>query len=140
MKVIVVGDGRLAARAALEAEKGLDLVDPPEGRPALTAGEVEEIAAELRAFQGLLEGGAVDRVVLVGSSNPTLAATLVASKMRIPAASVETEARDSAEGESFVINRRLIEQLADAGLADDPAAIAAWLAEPQQPSQPPDEH
>jgi hypothetical protein len=140
VKVIVVGDGRLAARAALEAEEGVDLVDPPEGRPASTAGEVEEIASELRAFQGRLEGGAVDRVVLVGSSNPALAAILVASKMRIPTAAVESEADDGAEGESFAINGRLIEQLADAALADDAAAIAAWLAEPQQPTQPLDEH
>lgn len=140
MKVLVVGDGRLAARAALEAEEGLDLVDPPEAPPPSMAGEVEEIAAELRAFQGLLEGGTVERVVLIGSSNPALAAILVASKMRIPAATVESEAGDGAEGESFAVNRRLIERLADAALADDAAAITAWLAEPQQPAQHRDEH
>ena len=141
MNVMVVGDVRLAARAALDAEPR-----PASGRPAgrgaarRTPARSREIAAALRAFERLLGERVGDRVVLVGStSNLALAAVLVASKVRIPVAAVESDAPDPGDGSS-ASNRRLIEQLADAAVADDAEAISAWLAAPQQPSGRPVEH
>lgn len=131
MNVMVVGDGRVAARAALEGEPGLHLIDPPGDGALGGAGEIGRIAAALRAFEGRL--AAADRVVLVGSSDPALAALLVASKLRIPVVVVATDATDPGGGGSE-LNRRLIEQLADA-VAEDPEALTAWLAAPP-PSAP----
>jgi hypothetical protein len=126
---MVVGDGPLRARASLEAKQGLDLVDPPSEASPRQRSEIEEIAAALRAFQDVIVG--VDRVLVVGASNPALAAVVVASKLRVPTAAIEGRA---AEGGGR-ITPRLIGQLADDALADDPAAIAAWLAESRQPSR-----
>lgn len=136
---MMVDDRRLALSAALEEERGLDLVDPPAEEPA-AAGELSQIAVALRAFQGLLTDEAVDRVVLVGSSNLALAAVLVATKMEIPVAAVEDQADEPEGNGSLAINRRLIAQLSDAALPKDATAVAAWVAKPQQRSQPHDEH
>ncbi len=134
MNVIVVGERRLAAQAALDAEPGLHLIDPPDEAVLTGGGEIGRIAAALRAFEERLGSGSVDRVVLVGESDLALAAVLVASKMGIPVAAIATDAPKPRDGGSMDLNRRLIEQLADAVLADD-AALPAWLAT-SQPSAP----
>ncbi len=126
---MVVGDRRVAAQAL---DQDLHLIDPPEDGALGGAGEIGRIAAALRAFEDRL--AAVDRVVLVGSSDLVLAALLVASKLRIPVAAVATDAADPGDSGSE-LNRRLIEQLADAVLAGDPEALTAWLAAPP-PSAP----
>jgi hypothetical protein len=84
----------------------------------------------MRAFEDRL-GRAVDRVVLAGSSDLALAAVLVASKMRIPVAALATKAPNPAGSAPGELNRRLIERLADAVLADDATALAAWLEAPR---------
>ncbi len=132
---MVVGDLGHAVRAALDADQALHLVEGPDEELLAGAGEIARIAAALRAFEALLGSGSVSRVVVVGDSDPALAAVLVASKVRIPAAAVEGDAPNPGDGSS-ALNRRLIEQLADAAFADDAKAIRAWLAAPQQPSGP----
>jgi hypothetical protein len=137
MKVMVVGDGRLDARAALEADRGLEVLDPPSGTSPSEGSEVERIAAALRAFQDAV--GGVDRLLVVGASDSALAALVVASKLRVPAAAIQGGAPVGADEGPSRVKGRLIGQLADATLADDPAAIAGWLAATHQPSRARDE-
>jgi hypothetical protein len=64
--------------------------------------------------------------VLLGSaSDLALAATLVATKAAIPVAAVGDVSNSGPP-----MNARLIAQLADAALAADAAAIAAWVRDP----------
>ena len=98
------------------------------------------MAVAMRAFEDRLGGARVDRVVLAGSSAPALAAVLVASKLRVPVAALATDAPNRAGGTPDELNRRLIEQLADAVLPDDPTTLAAWLAAPQPPAPSRDAH
>jgi UDP-N-acetylglucosamine 2-epimerase len=137
VRVALVGDQRPAVRAGLEAAEGVDLVGSPETEGD---GEIPRLAASLRAFESLFEGQRVDRLVVVGSSDPSLAAVLVATKMLVPVAALESPDGDRDEAGAPRMNARLIEHLADAALADDEAALAAWLRDSQQPSQAPAEH
>jgi hypothetical protein len=134
MRVALVGDEQPAVRAALEAEEGVELIAAPDGLDR--DGEIPELATALRTFERLFEQERVERVVLAGSSNLSLAAVLVATKMLIPVGAVA--GREGADGSGM--NVRLIEHLADAVLADDEQAVEAWLRGPQQPSQAAAEH
>jgi UDP-N-acetylglucosamine 2-epimerase len=129
MKILIIGeDDRPHYLAeALETE-GVDVVRPPEDslREAATD-EVAQIARGLIAFEKLFADDAPDAVLLVSTSNLALAAVLVATKIRIPVAALGTWTQDQA-GLSE-LNRRLIVQLADAAVADDPATITASLRE-----------
>ena len=80
----------------------------------------------MRAFEDLLGRSMLDALLLGGSSDLTLAALLVATKLQIPVASVDNGERD------HPVNARLIEQLADASLAHEAPAIAKWLRDSQQ--------
>ena len=144
MRVALVGDERPAVRAALEAEGEVELVEPPEALAATRDGQIPELAAELaaelRAFERLFGDERVERVVLAGSSNLSLAAVLVATKMLIPVGALQDANRGEAGEGPLAMNARLIEHLADAALAEDAGAVAAWLREPQQRSQSKAEH
>jgi UDP-N-acetylglucosamine 2-epimerase len=127
-------------RAALEAEGEVELVERQEALAASRDGQIAELAAALRAFERLFGDERVERVVVVGSSNLSLAAVLVATKMLIPVGALQ-EANGGEAGEGpLAMNARLIEHLADATLAEDAGVVAAWLREPQQRSQPKAEH
>jgi hypothetical protein len=128
---MAVGDPGLASRAALDVERGVHPVDPPDERVLAGASEIEGIAAAMRAFEDRLGRAPVDRVVLAESSDLALAAVLVASKMRIPVAALASEPPNPAHGNPQELNRRLIEQLADAVLPDDATALATWLEAPR---------
>jgi hypothetical protein len=137
---MVVGDRRLAARAALDDEQGVHLVDPPEEEGFGGESEIGRIAAAMRAFEDRLGGSAVERVVLAGSSDLALAAMLVASKIRVPVAAIGIDPPSPAGDVPRKLNRRLIEQLADAVLPDDAPTLAVWLAAPQPPAPSRGEH
>jgi UDP-N-acetylglucosamine 2-epimerase len=126
MNVLIVGELPLAVRKALE-DDGFDVVDPPEDGLKTSSSGVEQIAAGMRAFEGLLRRSTLDALLLAGSSDVTLAALLVATKQQIPVASVDNGEPD------HPMNARLIEQLADASLADA-AATAQWLRDSRERS------
>jgi UDP-N-acetylglucosamine 2-epimerase len=140
VRVALVGDERPTVRAALEAEGEVELVEPPEALAASRDGQIAELAAALRALERLFGDERVERVVLAGSSNVSLAAVLVATKMLIPVGALQDANRAEAGEGPSALNARLIEHLADAALAEDAGVVAAWLREPQQRSQSKAEH
>src|SRR2546430_2449427 len=125
MRLLIVGERSASLAAALPAQ-GVDVVLPPDAG-GTGRDDVEQIAAGLRAFEGLLSADAVGGVALAGSSNSALAALLVATKMQIPVAAIEGPHADGGQNAVSGVNRRLITKLADAILADDAPAVAAWL-------------
>jgi UDP-N-acetylglucosamine 2-epimerase len=129
MKILIIGeDDRPHDLAeALETEE-VDVVRPPkDSLPGAATDEVAQIARGLIAFEKLFADDAPDAVLLVSTSNLALSAVLVATKIRIPVAALGNWTQDQA-GLSE-LNRRLIVQLADAAVADDPATITASLRE-----------
>jgi UDP-N-acetylglucosamine 2-epimerase len=127
MKILIVGeDDRPRDLAeALETE-GVDVVRPPKDSvPEAATDEVAQIARGLIAFEKLFADDAPDAVLLVSTSNLALAAVLVATKIRIPVAALGTWTQDHASLSE--LNRRLIVQLADGTVADDPVTITASL-------------
>ena len=130
MKILIVGeeDERPHELAGALETDGVDVRRPPKASLDEPAGdEVAQIARGLISFEKLFADDGPDAVLLVSTSNLALAAVLVATKIRIPVAALGTWAQDQA-GLSE-LNRRLIVQLADAAVADDPATIAASLRE-----------
>lgn len=129
MKILIVGedDRPHDLAAALETE-GVDVRRPlKDSLPGSAGDEVGQIARGLVAFENLFADDAPDAVLLVSTSNLALAAVLVATKARIPIAGLGTWAQD--QDRLSELNRRLIVQLADATVADDPATITASLRE-----------
>jgi UDP-N-acetylglucosamine 2-epimerase len=124
MRLLIVSDDVTpdGLTASLQ-EAGIALERPPAEPPRRDRDELAEIAASLRAFEGLLGGDGPDAVLLGSASNQALAAILVASKLSLPVARL---AGAGGEPGASVINRRVIEQLADATLAAEAEAIAAW--------------
>jgi UDP-N-acetylglucosamine 2-epimerase len=108
--------------ASLE-QAGVALELPP-AEPAARpdASELTEIATALRGFERLLSRDGPEAVLLGSASNQALAALLVASKLGVPVARLEPVALEAASS----INSTVIGQLADATLADEAEAIAAW--------------
>jgi len=129
MKILIVGEnGRRHDLAGMLETEGAEAWRPPEGSVPRPAGdEVAEIATALIAFERLFADDPPDAVLLVSTSNLALAAVLVATKARIPVAGLRTWTED--RDRLSELNRRLIAQLADATVADDPATIAASLRE-----------
>jgi hypothetical protein len=123
MRLLMVSDDVIpeGLRATLQ-EGGIELERPPEA-PRRDRDELAEIAASLRAFDGLLGRGGPDAVLLGSASNQALAAILVASKLSVPVARL---AGAGGEPGASAINRSVIERLADATLAAEAEAIAAW--------------
>ncbi len=134
MNVMVVGERRAGVETSLAVD-GIDLVEAPPESPALEGDEVRQVASALRAYEGALGEGAVDGVVLAGSSDGALAALLVATKLRVPVASVDGADPHSSPEPRAELNARLIAQLADATIRDDATAIAAWLREARATSR-----
>jgi hypothetical protein len=126
MKVMFVGEGHRAVEEALAGE-GFHVLHAPTDELDGPPDTVAEIAAGLRAFETALGGGEVERLVLAGSSNPALAALLVATKMQIPVAAIGDEEAGRTDDAASGVNEQVIESLADETLGDDPAAIAGWL-------------
>ncbi len=128
MKILIVGeDDRPHGLAeALETE-GVDVGRPPKDALPEPTDEVAQIARGLIVFEKLFADDAPDAVLLVSTSNLALAAVLVATKARIPVAGLGTWTQDQARLSE--LNRRLIVQLSDAMVADDPATITASLRE-----------
>jgi len=123
MRLLMVSDDVFpeGLRASLQ-EAGIVLERLPEA-PRRDRDELTEIVASLRAFDGLLGRGGPDAVLLGSASNRALGAILVASKLSVPVARL---ARAGGEPGASAINRSVIEQLADATLAAEADAIAAW--------------
>ena len=126
MKVLIVGENGSAETLgeALEAE-GVEARRTPGSRASGSGDEVGRIAAALVDLERLIEADPPDAVLLSSASNLALAAAVVATKLRIPVASLEGETAD--EDRLSGVNGRLIEQLADATLASDPASVTRWL-------------
>ena len=104
-------------------QAGVALQLPPaELAPRSDASELTEIASALREFEQLMSRDGPDAVLLGSASNQALGALLVASKLGVPVARLEGVPGEGASP----INRRVIEQLADATLAGEAEAIAAW--------------
>jgi hypothetical protein len=124
VRLLIVGESGGDLGDALQRD-GVEVLEAPD---VAEAGEdqVEQIAAGLRAFEGLLSVNPVDGVALVGSSGPVVAALLVATRLRVRVAAIETKAAPE-EGAAGEMNRRLVGRLADAIIPDDPSALAAWL-------------
>ena len=101
----------------LALERRVDGSEPSGGRE-----EIAAIASELREFERILGEGGPDAVVVASDSNASLAAVLVASKLRTPVAGIEP-----AGSERHGVNARLIRRLSDAELAPEAAAISNWL-------------
>ena len=98
MRVALVGDKRPAVRASLEAEEEVELIGPPGAFVFDGDGEIPQLAAALRAFESQFDEERVDRVVLADSSDLSLAAVLVATKMLIPVGALVDRGSDQGEG------------------------------------------
>jgi UDP-N-acetylglucosamine 2-epimerase len=129
MKVLIIGDdgGRHDLAEVLETAGAKVGRAPERSLPGAAGDEVAEIAGALIAFERLFADDAPDVVLLASSSNLALAAVLVATKARIPVAGLAK--RSEGPDRLSELNRRLIAELADATVADDPATIAASLRE-----------
>ena len=105
--------------AGIEAERRSGASDSP-SRP----GGVRGLAAEILAFERLLESRRPDAILLASDGDPAVAAAIVATKLRVPVATFADRDRAGLEGE---VNRTLLRALADARLADDPQAAVSWV-------------
>jgi UDP-N-acetylglucosamine 2-epimerase (non-hydrolysing) len=92
------------------------------GSHAVQTGRVMERFEEF-AQQEKAEGRPIDRVVVLGDVNSTLACTLVASKMGIPVAHVEAGLRSFDRAMPEEINRIVTDSLADMLLCSEPAGV-----------------
>jgi hypothetical protein len=123
MRVLLVSDDTGPDDLAAELrERGLSVDMAPPTSTGKQAG-LAALAGGLRAFERLLTAGAPSAVVVDSASDAALAAVLVASKLGVPTARLDPSDRAPAGTE---VNRTVIEQLADAVLARDPEAVAAW--------------
>jgi hypothetical protein len=126
MRILIVGESGPAGalEGALEGA-GIDVEHASEDELSVPSGdEVGELAGALLAFDRLFSDDPPDGVLLLSASNLALSAVLVATKLQIP---VATLAEGSPERPASGMNGRLVEQLADGTVADDPATIASSL-------------
>ncbi|HXF00805.1 MAG TPA: hypothetical protein VN458_10735 [Solirubrobacterales bacterium] len=126
MRILIVGEGGAAPalEGALEGA-GMDVEHASEGELSVPGGdEVGELAGALLAFDRLFSDDPPDAVLVLSASNLALSAVLVATKLQIP---VATLAEGSPGSPAPGMNGRLVEQLADGTVADDPATIATSL-------------
>lgn len=126
MRVVLVGTGPGAEALAAElATEDVAVTRWPEQRePRDASEEIAAIARSLREFEGALEDGGYDAVLAVSRSAASLAAVIVATKLRTPVAAIRL-----AEGEADGVDATLVHRLADADVAPEAASIAAWLRE-----------
>jgi hypothetical protein len=127
VRILIVGDGRRAdslreelTDSGLQVEHRTD--DPPCGDGPH---EIAAIARDLREFERALGEGGEGATILVASDSPAaLAAVVVATKLGVPVARIESPAASGGDGS----NARLIRQLADSSLAPDAARVVDWVA------------
>ena len=126
MRILIVGEGnRAQALFGALKDAGMDVEHASEGELSVPSDdEVGELAGALLAFDRLFSDDPPDGVLLLSASNLALSAVLVATKLRIPVASL---AEGDPESPARGMNSRLVEQLADGSVADDPATIATSL-------------
>lgn len=124
MRILLVGNSANTGSLARELDAADLVVErwPEESRPGGGPEEIAAIARELREFERALDQEGPDAVLLASDSNAALAAVLVATKLGAPVGWIEAADEDSAGA-----NAPLIRHLADAALAPDAVAIAAWL-------------
>jgi hypothetical protein len=124
VRVLLVGNSAEAGALSEELGKADMPVErwPEDPAPAGGPEEIASIARELREFERALSDGGPDAVLVTSASSASLAAVLVATKLRTPVAHVDLPAGDPSGA-----NARLIGQLADATLAPEPAAIVNWV-------------
>lgn len=123
MRILLVGNSANTGALAEELNSAdqpveLRLEDPPAGGGA---DEIDQIAGDLRELELALTESETTAVLVASDSSASLAAVLVATKLGIPVARLETPGGESDS------NARLIMQLADASLAPEPAAIVDWV-------------
>jgi UDP-N-acetylglucosamine 2-epimerase len=86
--------------------------------------EIAAIASDLREFERAIGEGGAAAVLVASDSSAALAAVVVATKLGVPVACLESPAA-SEDGGS---NARVIRQLADSSLAPDLATVVDWVA------------
>lgn len=136
---MVVGERRASVAAGLSGD-GISLVEPPEAPASPDGEQVARIAAALRSYESALADRGVDRLVIAAASDEALAAVLVATKRRVPVASLNGPEPAPAADPRGGLNAILIARLADATLADDGEAIASWLRTTQEAAPTPTGH
>ena len=124
MRILLVANSGNAAGLAEKLDSEDVAVEQwPEDPPAGSGpDEIDQIAGDLRELERVLDEDGPDAVLLASDSSASLAAVLVATKVGIPVARLESPGGDSAAP-----NASLIRQLADAALAPEPAAIVDWI-------------
>jgi hypothetical protein len=139
---MVVGERRASVAAGLAGDgiRLVELPDAPAPRSPRDGEQVAQIAAALRSFESVLGELGVDRLVIAGASNEALAAVLVATKTRVPVASLNGPAPAPGADSRAGLNAILIARLADATLADDGEEITSWLRNPQEAAGTPTGH
>jgi UDP-N-acetylglucosamine 2-epimerase len=121
----LVGNSEETSRLAqLLDDRDVALERRVDGGPGPSGGpeEIAAIASELREFERILGEGGPDAVLVASDSSASLAAVLVATKLRTPVAGIE-----SAGSQHGGANARLIRRLSDAELAPEAGAISNWL-------------
>jgi hypothetical protein len=123
VRILLVGNNANGGALAEEVNSPDLAVDRrPDGPPAGGGPDaIDQIARNLRELELVLTEGGPDAVLVASDSSASLAAVLVATKLGIPVARLESP------GESADSNARLINRLADASLAPEPAAIMDWV-------------
>ena len=94
-----------------------------------------QTAALLEALEKEFDASEPDMVVVYGDVNSTLAAALVAAKLRIPVAHVEAGLRSFDPTMPEEVNRRVADMLSDLLFATSPEAIANLAAEGVEPGK-----
>ncbi|WP_242884376.1 non-hydrolyzing UDP-N-acetylglucosamine 2-epimerase [Actinomadura litoris] len=107
----------------------LGLPEPDVNLGVGSGGHAEQTAAVMVGLEREFVRRAPDLVVVYGDVNSTIAAALVAAKLRIPVAHVEAGLRSFDMTMPEEVNRRLTDQLSDLCLVTSPEAIGHLAAE-----------
>jgi UDP-N-acetylglucosamine 2-epimerase (non-hydrolysing) len=92
------------------------------------------VAIEEYLVQAARDGNAIDRLIVVGDVNSTMAATIAAAKVHVPVAHVEAGLRSFDREMPEEINRVVTDSIADLLLCSEPAGVENLIREGQDPS------